>query len=333
MVLRGIDFGSVWGHSGVQGFFGEGYWYHKILWWFGLRFKGMTFVAKTTTLEQRDGNMPMKEDGITSLRLFPKCVVVRLRKGAVLNAVGLSGPGLRGLLRFRKWQIRTEPFFISFMAVKKTRDERLLEVREFARILRMFLPVFNARIGVMINVSCPNAGVSYGTENDFISEIWNVLDILSGLRVPIVMKFSLTTRPEVVKKLELHSAYDATCVSNTVPWGKFPDKIDWEGLFGSKESPLAKFGGGGLSGFVLLPLLEDWLNDAAKCGLEKPIAAGGGILQKKDVHRVLEAGQELVQAICIGSVTILRGWRTQGVISEAIKAVSNQPVREKVVGG
>ena len=48
MNQRVADFGPVWGASGVQGFFGEGYWFHR--WVPGLSFDGCTFVAKTTTL-------------------------------------------------------------------------------------------------------------------------------------------------------------------------------------------------------------------------------------------------------------------------------------------
>lgn len=59
MKLCGIDFGNVLGASGVQGFFGEGYWFHKIWNSFGLSFAGMIFVAKTATLLPRKGNMPL----------------------------------------------------------------------------------------------------------------------------------------------------------------------------------------------------------------------------------------------------------------------------------
>src|SRR3989344_7751324 len=38
MKLRGIEFGRVWGASGVLGFFGEGYWFHPYLKRFGLDF-------------------------------------------------------------------------------------------------------------------------------------------------------------------------------------------------------------------------------------------------------------------------------------------------------
>ena len=72
MILRGINFGKVWGASGVQGFYGEGYWYHKYLKPFGLDFEGMTFVSKTVTRYQRIGNMQLKNE--RPARLFPDCI-------------------------------------------------------------------------------------------------------------------------------------------------------------------------------------------------------------------------------------------------------------------
>ncbi len=57
MKLRGVEFGKVFAASGMQGFFGEGYWYHRFLKPFGLNFEGITFVAKTTTLNPRAGKI------------------------------------------------------------------------------------------------------------------------------------------------------------------------------------------------------------------------------------------------------------------------------------
>src|SRR3989338_5663965 len=104
MVLRGIDFRHILGGSGTQGFFGEGYPFHKILKPLGLNFEGSTFVAKTTTLRSRKGNLPLKEDGITPAEFFPECIKVYFCKGIVLNAVGLSGPGAKFLFEDGRWQ-------------------------------------------------------------------------------------------------------------------------------------------------------------------------------------------------------------------------------------
>ena len=87
MILRGIQFGRVWGASGVQSFFGEGYWFHrpwKLLGFFHDLDESVTFVAKTTTFHAREGNMPL--DGRFRPReLFPRCIVLKPWQGVVLN--------------------------------------------------------------------------------------------------------------------------------------------------------------------------------------------------------------------------------------------------------
>ena len=153
MKLRNIDFGPVTDASGVRGFFGEGYPYHKFMRPFGLNFKGATFVAKTTTLLPRTGNMPLKKDCITPQNLLPSCVVVKPFKGIALNAIGLSGPGADFLFKQGRWQERTKPFFLSFMSVESTKKSRLEELCEFVTIFKRHLQNFKAPVGLQINYS------------------------------------------------------------------------------------------------------------------------------------------------------------------------------------
>ena len=309
MILRGINFGTVHGASGVQGFFGEGYWFHKMWKSLGLlRFDGMTFVAKTTTLHAREGNMPLGKR-LTPQELFPKCVVVKFWKGVVLNSVGLSGPGAHVLLNMEYWQQRREPFFISFMSVASTPRERLEELCGFVNILKEHLSRFRAPVGLQLNFSCPNTGLH--TE-ELLGEVNDGLGAVAQLGIPIVPKFNIRLPIETAQKIAEHPSCDALCVSNTIPWGQFPDRIDWEGLFGSNESPIAHIGGGGLSGKPLLPLVSEWVYQARKAGITKPISAGGGILSQKDVRVIMRAGAD---SIFLGSIAILRPWRVRGIVS------------------
>ncbi len=314
MKLRDIEFGSVWGASGVQGFLGEGYPYHRLLKaaFPGMfSFRGTTFVAKTTTLLPREGNMPLKHNGITPRRFKPDCIVVRFRKCVALNAVGLSGPGAVSLFNDGRWQARCTPFFISFMAVEKTADKRLEEVSYFVKLIRQHLPNFNAPFGLQLNFSCPN--VSLHSE-DLIEEIRAALTITASLSIPLVPKLSVLVPAEVACVIAAHHACDAICISNTVPWGALPACIDWKGLFGSEVSPLAKYGGGGLSGAPLLPLVGEWLHKVHLMGITKPIHAGGGILCPDDVTFLHAMG---AQSVSVGSLVMLRPWRLQRVIRRA----------------
>jgi hypothetical protein len=137
MILRGQNWPNVYNASGARGFSGEGYPFHKPWRPFGLDYTGSCFVAKTTTLEPRLGNMPLDEN-LRPRELLPKCIVVKLIQGVVLNAVGLSGPGLSALLaRWLASPRQSEPWTVSFMPVAKTALERIEEAAKFFSEVRV----------------------------------------------------------------------------------------------------------------------------------------------------------------------------------------------------
>jgi dihydroorotate dehydrogenase len=315
MRLRGIDFGHVLDASGVRGFFGEGYPYHRWLGPLGPDFAGATFVAKTTTLFATRGNMPLRDD-LSPRERKPRCVVVKPWKGAALNAVGLSGPGAAALIADGRWQRRTEPFFLSFMSKEKTADARLEELRCFVALLVAYLPSFQAPLGLQLNFSCPNVGLR---QDELAAEIRAALDVAADLGVPLMPKLSVLAPIPVALDAARHPACDALCVSNTVPWGALSDRIDWKGLFGSHVSPLADLGGGGLSGRPLLPLVVEWVREAVAAGVRAPINAGGGILRADDVDELVAAGAD---SVFIGTMAMLRPWRVRRTIRRATHLLS-----------
>jgi dihydroorotate dehydrogenase len=313
MILRGIDFGKVWAASGAQGFFnGREYWYHKLL--YGLKFLNeeklgkLTFVAKTTTLSERQGNMPLHRD-LRPTEIMPKCIIIKPFKGVVLNAVGLSGIGIENLLNRGLWQRRQKPFFISFMSVAGNFEDRIYELISFVNILKSRLPEFQAPIGLQMNFSCPNVGLD---PEKLIGEVEAGLDVAVKLDVPLVPKFNLCLPPIAAKKISKHPACGSISVSNTIPWGQMPDRINWKKIFGSDKSPLAHLGGGGLSGKPLLPILIEWVKTARRLGLNKPINAGGGILSADDARLVFKAGAD---SISLGSIFLLRPWNIGKIIN------------------
>lgn len=309
MILRGVDFGPVWDASGVRGFFGEGYWYHRWLRPVGLSFKGSTFVAKTTTLQPRKGNMELADDGLSPKRRRPDCVVVKFRQGAALNAVGLSGPGAEALFADGRWQARAEPFFLSFMSVESSLSKRIDELNGFMRLFEKHRAEFKAPVGLQINLSCPNAGHDF---NELEREGVMMLAHAASLRIPLVPKFSVVTPIETVARVARHQACDAVCVSNTIPWSQV-DAGTREAIFGSADSPLAAYGGGGLSGKPLFPIVLDWVRRAAMRGFPKPINAGGGILSAHDAETL----RCYAQSIFVGSAAFLRPWRVASIIRAA----------------
>ncbi|MBU1179896.1 hypothetical protein KJ885_03055 [Patescibacteria group bacterium] len=322
MILRDIDFGPVLDATGVRGFFGEGYRHHRILGPLGPDFDGSTFVSKTTTLKPRKGNLELDEN-YGPKKFFPDCIRIYPAKGVVLNAVGLSGPGAQALFERGEWQKREKPFFISIMSVAKTRVDRWEDMLGFVNIFSVYLREVRAPVGLQVNFSCPNVGLTHSYDEDFVHEVLDVLQLLEILNVPLMPKFNVLLPVRAAKKISEHRACDALCISNTLPWGALPSAIDWKELFGSDESPLAKYGGGGLSGKPLLPLIGKWGRDARLEGVKKPIHYCGGIMSRQDV-RTLAAmlGKFLYpnDSIAVGgAASILRPWKVRGIIEEGHK--------------
>lgn len=313
IVLRGIDFGCVFAAAGTLNFFGEGWPWHRIVHLLpGFDFSSATLITKTTPLEPRQGNMPL-DGNFQPREFFPDCIKVKFFEGVVLNAVGLSGPGARVLLEHNRWQRIKKPFFISFMAVGKTKKDRMEEVGRFVHLLQEELGFFYSKIGLEINISCPN------TEHDsteLTQEAIEYLQIASTLNIPLVIKLNVLVSDEAVKRIVNSGLCDAIDISNTIPWGQLPERINWKDLFDSEKSPLMRFGGGGLSGKPLLLIVAERIKAFRKVGITLPIIGGGGILSKNGVDVLKEVGAD---AVSIGSVSILRPWRVKGIIDYANK--------------
>lgn len=325
MKLRGIDFGPITGASGVQGWFGEGYPYHRYLKRIGLSFDNMTLVAKTTTLHAREGNMALKEDGITPSRLVPKCIVVKPLAGAALNSIGLSGPGASALLASGRWQALTSPFMLSFMSVAQEQGQRRDELAAFCELLKEEEGKFSAPFGLQINSFCPNTDLDPQHLIGEVAANMRTARIILGEAVPLVPKFNALVAPHTIRQMQGYC--DAVCVSNAIPYGKMPELINWKRLFGVaydghfpvlRKSPLAHLGGGELSGSPLLPVVAAWVREAKTVGLDIPINAGGGILSKDDVRTLIKSGLDFEKdSIFLGSVAFLRPWRVQDIINYA----------------
>lgn len=235
MKLHDVEFGCVFNASGARNLTGQGYWFHRVGSPFGLECRGSTFVAKTTTLLPRAGNMPLKEDGETPREWKPRCIVVNHRKGIALNAVGLSGPGAKRLLDSGRLQGRTDPLVLSFMSMQTTPADRAEGLRQYVHLMSGYLPTFLAPVALQINFSCPNVGLN---PHELVEEVGQAMEIAGALEIPLVPKFNATVPVEPIVEISRHPNFSALCMSNTIPWGQIADRIDWLELFGTAQSPL-----------------------------------------------------------------------------------------------
>ncbi len=311
-----VTFSNVFTSSGAQGFWGEGYWFHRWLGPLKPNFQGAVFVSKTTTLMPRPGNMPLKPDGITPEAWMPKCIRVYPVKGLVLNSVGLSGPGLTFLLAQPAWKERTQPFWISIMSVTKGKTERLYEYSQMAQLFSdCELSDFKAPFGIQINAGCPNTGED---PVKLAQEILDTIEIFTDLPIPVMANFGPLGPIDAILAADRSPYCDVIGISNTMPWGK--GEIDWPTLFKTAESPLADLGGGGLSGKPLLPIVIQLVKQVKSAGGSKPLIAGGGILSVRDIYDYHLAGAD---GISLGCAAILRPWRVQSLIRQGLRLFPN----------
>ncbi|MCX6712953.1 MAG: hypothetical protein NTY66_01960 [Candidatus Vogelbacteria bacterium] len=338
----------IWVASGGINFFGQGWlfhqwlkWLHKwvLFWLAGLTWLGALKVFKTSTLYLQAGNMPLDQETLMPTERFPKCIYVRPWQwllGVALNAVGLSGPGFKDLLERGFWQKLTEYFQISLMPIgpKETWEEQW---RGCLRLLGKHFKDFLSPFGLQLNGSCPNVRVGEAM-TEIVEKILRMLDAISEFpfmkEVEVFVKIAVTMSPADAARIAAHPNCAGLVVSNTVPFGwfgipkwkwlfwfpfslRFDFSAGWRHLSIRLVSPLAKFGGGGLSGAGLFPLLVKWLKEFRTIDSNSYVNAGGGILKAKQVDRLFAVG---ANSISIGSIAFLRWWRMADVIEHAYLA-------------
>ena len=322
-----------YGQSGVQGFFGRirflEYWY-QLFYFFvpGYNFKHCTFVAKTATLKPRVGNTDLrKQYKIRSW--YPSSIWVSLYSfwhGYMLNAIGLSNPGLEFMLKKGDWQKREEHFHISLQLEADTHDEITKEIKKIATLLKKYLDPKFYDYSIQVNVSCPN------TEHD------NTLDTKKLEQLKLIGRVFWIELPGVDLYYKWNSLVDTqiltslkdvvkgNIISNTIPFGDPSSGINWENLFTHGQSPLPYRLGlryeGGLSGLPIYPVLVKKLQEIEEKDPDINVIAGGGIMTKKQIDELSRFS--CVKGVALGTVGLLRPWRVKKLSSYANKVFAKR---------
>jgi len=321
MKIKDVEIPRVVFASGTYNFFGpgkgigHGWWYDKYLKWLlsGLYTSKKTgWIAKTSTFFQRDGNMKLGAS-LQPIKKFPDCVKLYFLRGLAFNSVGLSGPGEPALYEIGEWQKIKRPFGQSHMSVLETFEQRLAETISSARLLKKYLPNFLTRVWREENMSCPNTGHDVCSLSE---ERLAHLEAIAreDLGIPVFAKLSPEDSVEEMVRIARSGFCQGISLINTVKFGRLPDEISWKKLFGTDDpakSPLAKYGGGGLSGWILGDLLCRRVEEFRQYEPDFPIMAGGGInchwnwfATKHLIDRLVDKGR--VNAIVIGTGKIMR---------------------------
>ncbi len=275
--------------SGALAFDGRGWPWEWPLRWVGLLKPGLfTIVTKSLTLEPRRGN----------LRWFAPFRCVRQLRGGAVNAVGLTNPGI-------DWWIKKV-----YPAVEKSGWNFVVSIagESLQDYMEMTIRLKNLRAGsgttgrdttgcdsvikaIEINASCPNSPGELQQNTQAVIDTAQALKYISPF--PLILKLSCTHEYLKIAKA-LEGTVEAISI-NSVPWAQiFPDK----------KSPLARFGGGGVSGKMAQP--QNWKMAAELAQNTKIPVIGASVWNYNDLTDLFGFG---AKAIAFGSIFLSAPWR------------------------
>lgn len=268
--------------SGALGFDGRGWWWERVLVWLGILQPELfePVEIKTLTRHPRRGNLRMWWP-FGCIRIF-RCH----GEWVVVNAVGLTNRGI-------EWWIKRV-----YPAIAKRRQNVIVSIyaetpKEGAEMAAMLEPL-EFVVGIENNVSCPNTG-------ERLDQIELTVATARAVKrnAPskmLIAKFGYT-QPFIKLIRELFFVIDGAHLINTVPW---------EVVFPEKRSPLAHLGGGGVSGRIIFPFLEQSIVGLMDEFRSMPIIDGGGM----DFERVKYLQERYrIRSFSFGTDFMLTPWR------------------------
>ena len=280
--------------SGALAFDGRGWPWEWPLRWLGLIDPHLfTIVIKTLLPEKYKGNLRwsrpwdvvkfISEEGDV---INPLLALARphLIEG-VVNAIGLTNSG------FDNWFKRDHPIICrNGYKVIVSITEPYGKIEGCLEIVKKLNGLKNV-VGVEYNASCPDIDLTLLENAEMVVENCYAIQGVSGL--PTLLKLSYV-QPylQIAKKVE--GVVEAISI-NSVPW-----KV----VFGEKNSPLVKYGGGGVSGPVAKPFIWKMISELAR---ETSIPViGAGIWEYEDISRLNTLG---AAAYHFGTIFLPYPWR------------------------
>lgn len=263
--------------SGALGFRCEGWWWEKPFFWTGLLDpKAFTVIVKTLTLNPRQGNL--------NHWLPWRCV--RFIRNGVVNAVGLTNPGIDWWIENCYPYIMHKDYRV-VPSITGTLDE---------------LPVMVVKLnrckvaGIELNVSCPNTD-----HNDYIST--SIEKVIKNTELPVTVKMGYSDPwLEVCREWNNKVSFD---LINAVQWD----------LISSNRSPLTRYGlKGGVSGKKIKPFARSVLQIAKANGINN-IISGGGIDCEYEVKWRFAHGAD---AVAFGTIFMKQPWLPNMIVSNEV---------------
>jgi dihydroorotate dehydrogenase (NAD+) catalytic subunit len=260
----------------------------------GLRLRGPVLAASGTfgygtevpLLERRAlGAMVSKGIFLRPRAGTPPPRIVETPSG-MLNAIGLQGPGVEGLIRdyASQWEGWDFPVLVNI------NGESAAEYGELAARLDGVPGV----AGLEINISCPNVeqgGLYFGNDPRAAAAVTEAVRKRTDLPVWVKLTPMVTDIAVIAQACEAAGA-DALSAINTFV-GMSMDL--------NTRQPRLSFRTGGLSGPAIRPVAVHLAHQAA-CAVSIPVIGVGGIMRAEDALEFLVAGCAAVQ---VGTATFV----------------------------
>uniref|UniRef100_A0A7C5ENI9 Dihydroorotate dehydrogenase catalytic domain-containing protein n=1 Tax=Desulfobacca acetoxidans TaxID=60893 RepID=A0A7C5ENI9_9BACT len=243
-----------------------------------VRETGTTVLTKSATRHPRRGNF-------VPLNPLTWRYIRRLPKGGLLNAYGLTNAGVQKvaprIASAHEEGFRVIPNF--WPDLGRGRDLALKETLEAVGVYREHLGV--AFWALELNLSCPNI------PDELACQLPDSLALVQKLRelhpdLFLIVKISVVHPYEFAQELE-KLGVGALHGVNTIPYDLVfpPDRYP--------PSPMARVGGGGVSGGPAFPLAYQY-NAGLRKKVKLPLIMGGGVTGPEGVRKYLDLGADSV---------------------------------------
>lgn len=258
--------------SGALGYDGNGWAWEQPFKWVGLLDTSkFTPTTKTLTYLPRKGNFnPYNPLG-----------TIRFIRGGVVNAIGLTNPGLFDWINkygHGKQIVSIHP-----------------ENESEAWVMASAISNRTNAIAIELNVSCPNVGCA---DNHQVISLCK--SVCGETKRPVILKLSVThDYKDIIPEVEGLRRLEAISI-NSVPW---------DVVFPGKKSPLAKYGGGAVSGKAAQKYTWEMVKGLTK--ITNIPVIGPSVWEKGDIEKLYELG---AQAIGFGSIFLRKPWLTTWLI-------------------
>ena len=265
---------------------------------------GLTAASLHRTVQNGAGGVTAKSVSLEPRPGHPNPVIIS-KKYYILNAVGLSNPGVveavKEFIKFK--QLCATPLIASIFGGHHDEFGELAEKISAAPI--DFLE---------LNLSCPNVSHEFGRQFAFSTEAVTIITkkVKEKTKIPIIIKLSpnASNITEIAKAAEAAGA-DAICAVNTLSGMAIDVKM---------RQPILHNKHGGVSGPALFPVALKCVYDICST-IKIPIIGTGGVTSGEDALAMIMAGATLVG---IGSAVYYRGENAFNKITDEMEKIMTE---------